>query len=231
MILDFNMRMCDSLPIESVIAVMTVGERNILFNLIKKLDDNSKIVEVGSAFGGSACIMAAANPTIEINCIDKFYSDNIYKMWQSGKKYHYRDINTWYDIHNISNNERKFEWYQAVDESFNVDLSGKLAFESLTKRFTNIKLHHGLSPLDFLNWKQPIDLYFEDAAHQNPELNLNINFWKEHIKPGGIIVGHDYQVYGEHKFPDVVYEFNNLISNGWNLITKIDSLIILQKPI
>ena len=84
-------------------------------------------------------------------------------------------------------------------------------------------LYHTLICAD---WVEPIDMYFEDAKHENPVLHSNIDFWIKHIKPNGFIVGHDYN----DLYTDVKSEFNNLIQQGWNLVTKVDALIILQKP-
>ena len=64
-----------SLPIESCYAVNTLAERELLYSFIKSLPDNSIIVEVGSAIGGSSCVMASANPTNTINCVDSFEGD------------------------------------------------------------------------------------------------------------------------------------------------------------
>jgi hypothetical protein len=100
------------------------------------------------------------------------------------------------------------------------------AFNFITKQFPNIKLLQKESPHDCADWSQPIDVYFEDALHANPLLNSNIQFWSNHIKPNGFIIGHDYN----QLCPDVMYEFNKLIQSGWRLITKVDSLIVLQKP-
>ena len=73
-------------------------------------------------------------------------------------------------------------------------------------------------------------MYLEDATHHNPVLYENIKFWSNHIKPGGFIIGHDYQNLDTGSYPDVISEFNKLIINGWDLISKVHSLIILQKP-
>jgi FkbH-like protein len=63
----------------------------------------------------------------------------------------------------------------------------------------NIRTHQGYSPDDFLDWREPIDLYFDDAVHINPMLSDNLDFWCRRLKPNGIICGHDYA----DKFPDV----------------------------
>jgi hypothetical protein len=209
--------MVNKLPVESYYGINLKSERESLYSLIKNLPDNSVIVEVGSAMGGSSCLMASVNPTIEVNCVDSFEGDIGFQCHWKDKKYAgpEDDEISFKNLHGI------------IDSCFLTDPSGKLTFETLTKRFTNIKLFNKRSPVDFLNWDKPIDLYFEDSVHQNPVLHSNIEFWCKHIKPGGFIAGHDYDTF---LFPDVTLEFNTLVDNGWILISKVESLIILQKP-
>jgi Methyltransferase domain len=63
----------------------------------------------------------------------------------------------------------------------------------------NIVALQGYSPGDFLDWKDPIDLYFEDAVHTDPILTENLQFWGGKLAPAGILCGHDYT----DRFPDV----------------------------
>jgi hypothetical protein len=200
------------IPIEGSYGINTVAERELLYSFISKLPNNSVIVEVGTALGGTACIMAATNPTITINCVDSFEGTVGYDYHWTPRRIH--------KTHNLT------ELDIIIDNCFSIDMSGKLAFETLTRNFPNIKLWQGQSPIDFLNWDTKIDVYFEDATHQNPTLHTNIDFWCRHIKPAGYIIGHDYSLQN----PDVIIEFNKLIADGWTLITKIDRIIILQKP-
>jgi len=229
MILDYHLAMWDKMPVESLFAIMRHTECNMLHCAAKQLADNSVIVEVGSALGGGACIMAAANPNITVNCVEQFQTNNI-EIWNQLKK----DIHRLYQIYHLARDQvparTSLDIVSLIDNCFLTDPTGKLAFELITKNFSNIKLHHGESPINFLNWTQPIDIYLEDATHHNPALHENIKFWSNHVKPGGFIIGHDYQNLDTISMPDVVSEFNKLIFNGWDLISKVDSLIILQKP-
>ena len=229
MILDYHLTMWNEMPVESEFAIMGHTERSVLYSAVKQLADNSVIVEVGSALGGSACIMAAANPNITVNCIEQFQYNNM-EIWNHVKTYIHRH----YQIYHLARDQIPTDTHSniisLIDDCFLTDPSGKLAFELITKNFSNIKLHPGESPINFLDWTQPIDMYLEDATHHNPALHENIKFWSDHIKPGGFIIGHDYQNLDTISMPDVVSEFNKLILNGWDLISKVDSLIILQKP-
>jgi hypothetical protein len=111
---------------------------------------------------------------------------------------------------------------------FSADKSGKLVHEHLTKSYSNITQQVGNSPNDFSNWNKEIDVYIEDACHTNPTLNSNIEFWKKFVRPGGFLVGHDYEA---ELYPDVFAEFNKLIEQGWIKVSLTETLIILQKPL
>ena len=222
--LNYWLNYCKTIPLQGEFALLSHMERNILHDLILQLDDNSIIIEIGSALGGSACILAAANPTNNIICIEPFHN-NIWSWKNQVKPYLDRHIMTWCDLHNTSV-ENQLSWISVIDSCFEEDPLGISAFHAITKDFPNIKLIRGESPYICADWSQPIDVYFEDAMHENPLLHENINFWSRHIKPNGFIVGHDY----DDRCPDVIKEFNKLIEKGWSVISKVQSLIILQKP-
>ncbi len=72
-------------------------------------------------------------------------------------------------------------------------------FRSNVADCQNVVPLQGYSPRDFMYWKDPIDLYFEDAVHTDPILAENLKFWGEKLVPTGILCGHDYTP----RFPDV----------------------------
>lgn len=76
------------------------------------------------------------------------------------------------------------------------------AFSRFTAGLKNIFPIKGYSPDVVKDWALPIDVYFDDAMHQNPVLRKNLRFWLGKIKPGGIICGHDYC----SQWPDVMNE-------------------------
>ncbi len=41
-------------------------------------------------------------------------------------------------------------------------------------------------------WKEPVDLVFIDADHRYDAVKSDIEAWTRHLKPGGILCGHDY---------------------------------------
>jgi hypothetical protein len=92
-----------------------------------------------------------------------------------------------------------------IEDRFNIKF-GLEQFKEYTADCHNIIPLQGHSPSDFKHWDIPIDLYFEDAVHQNPVFSNNINFWTSHLKPDGIICGHDYG----NDFPDIISEVNKL---------------------
>ena len=220
MILNFN----QNIPVESCFALMSNNERHALYTIISELSDNSVVVEIGSHLGGSACIMASVNPTININCIEMGHEHNIL-MWNDQKKFVNDSITNWH-IQCMQPTNNAYTYIKEIDDCFLTDITGIEALKFMTKKYSNIQVHQGQSPEDFLYWTQSIDLFFEDAIHSNPYIDLNLKFWCPHIKPGGYLVGHDYN----DDCPDVVSEFTKLIQAGWSLIAKVDSLIVLQKP-
>lgn len=55
------------------------------------------------------------------------------------------------------------------------------------------------SPDGVKDWSRPVDLYYEDAVHNDPILSRNIDFWTAKLTPTGIVCGDDYRP----RFPDV----------------------------
>jgi hypothetical protein len=102
----------------------------------------------------------------------------------------------------------------------------RAAFELFTSDCHNIVPIQGYSPDSVRGWGIPIDLYLEDAVHQNPILRANIDFWSKKVRPGGIVSGHDYS----KDWPDVVGEVNSLSVNWKCQINLKDTFWHLKKP-
>ena len=102
----------------------------------------------------------------------------------------------------------------------------KDAFDRFTDGLPNITSIKGLSPHSARGWNTPIDLFFEDATHANPNLLENLDFWISKLKPGGIVCGHDYGL----RFPDVKREVDNLARLWDKPIAIVGTLWALQKP-
>lgn len=66
-----------------------------------------------------------------------------------------------------------------------------LCYETLSK-FPNIKMVEGDSVVVAGVWTTPIDFLFIDADHTYEGARADLRAWLPHVKPGGIVVFHDY---------------------------------------
>lgn len=73
-------------------------------------------------------------------------------------------------------------------------------FINNTAQYPNIIPIKGQSPNAIRYPGDLIDIFFLDAAHNNPSDILNIKYFLPLIKPGGLLCGHDYQP----EWPEVV---------------------------
>lgn len=85
-------------------------------------------------------------------------------------------------------------------------------------------------------WQEPIDLLFIDAGHTFEEVNRDISAWLHHVKPGGIVVFHDYAK-DENAHPlhhevkravDGYFNHHGIKSGYWKTIELPDSLIAFE---
>lgn len=89
-------------------------------------------------------------------------------------------------------------------------------FQAYVSDCENIEPLIGYSPEDFLEWSKPVDLYYEDAVHQDPTFSRNLEFWTSLLQPGGVVCGDDFRL----RFPDVVRGVQRLsVAMGRELIT------------
>ena len=188
-------------------ALMITTEKEYLHQLATLIPNGGVVVEVGTFLGGSASIMAHANPNITVHTIDTYWN----------------------------NHGRHKPYVQELLNSVLGELQPR-TFESVSKLvndYKNIKLHKGISPKDFRDWNTEIDLYFDDGFHENPWLEQDINFWTKFIKHGGHLVLHDCRPYlpidDQGRFVDVEDCAINLLNNGYKKIDHIDGLLVLQK--
>ena len=52
-------------------------------------------------------------------------------------------------------------------------------------------------------WNQPIDLLYIDGDHSYEGVKADILGWSPHVRPGGFILGHDYETHPGCMFPGV----------------------------
>lgn len=97
-------------------------------------------------------------------------------------------------------------WIDNLMKTFNIDDFGLDAFKRYTADASNIIPVKAYSPSEMKHWDKKIDLFFDDAVHENPTLNANLEFWRPFVKKGGIIGGHDFC----NKWPDVKAEADRL---------------------
>ena len=90
-------------------------------------------------------------------------------------------------------------------------------FRENTKHLPNIIQIRGLCPILLDYPGDPIDVFFNDAVHYNPMDWNNIQYFKKYIKPGGLLVAHDYI---PETYPDVVENASRLEAETNNQITQ-----------
>lgn len=193
----------------SNLSLSELTERKELARISSLLPENSTIVEVGTFMGGSASIMATANPTSQIHCFDLFEDDS-YKSYRGRIQYKLFDV-----LIGKLNSERSIDNVRIV-----------------LKDYSNIHLYKLRSPEE-VQWNTPIDLYFEDGIHSDPILRNNLVFWSKFVKIEGYIVMHDHRPWLSqdhyHRFIDVEISLAKFLANGYKLISTVHSLVIIQK--
>ena len=102
-----------------------------------------------------------------------------------------------------------YAWAKSCDPSVTVYCCDRFddsedEFKLNTKDIPNIIPIKGNIPYDMGGWiPRPIDVFFLDGAHKNPEDIDAINYFLPLIKKGGIICGHDYYPIERHT-PDII---------------------------
>ena len=167
--------------------MMTADEVSLLKKIIGSLSKDSVILEIGTAWGGSAKAMAESNPLVKIFTMDLF--------------------------------EEKLSYGGTVYETY-VEVCKNLS------NFNNITVMSGNAMIDFPDWNTTIDLYFEDGAHYDPVLSINLARWTSFLKPGGFLLMHDHSDF----CPDVGKNIDKLISSGtFTIIETVGSLTVLKR--
>ena len=99
-------------------------------------------------------------------------------------------------------------------------------FKIHTADCPNIRALQGYSPVQFQDWSDPIDLYYEDAVHTNPILAQNLDFWSGKLKPTGVLCGDDYRP----RFPDVMNGAQALAKRFGRELIRVDFFWCLLPP-
>lgn len=205
---------------ESCLSGISIRERRMLMQTVKRLPKNSVILETNSDLGGRATIMSNANQDIIINSIETF-TGNLKDQFDGMKPWLESQMT---DLTSDPDGTKTF--LSQIENSFKEDITGKKAWEIITFPYKNIKLFSDYSLEDLeLIWNTPIDLCIIDI-HQNPRLHDNLKLWTYHIKTEGLLLAH---LYDTELGPDVVTEIDKLLSQGWKLVRKLDRFILIQK--
>lgn len=116
------------------------------------------------------------------------------------------------------------EWVeklQKVERPFSME-----AFQYYTRDCKTVQAIKGYSPQDVQHWDEPIDLYFDDAVHEDPGFSSNVDFWIKFIKPGGYFCGHDFRD-GYH---DIIRRGLEIASEWNSTLHIVDSFFWVQRP-
>ncbi len=172
---------------------MTEEELGCIARLAATVQENGRIMELGSLFGLSSWTWAQnASMSVTVYCVDP---------WQ------------------------RAPWIEVMEHKFNV-VYGLETFQRHTADCPNIVALPGYSPMDMADWNLPIDVYFDDSVHTNPTFRQNLRFWLRHVKPGGILCGHDYGP----AFPDIVAEVQELAEELGAALEVVGSLWVMHLP-
>jgi predicted O-methyltransferase YrrM len=192
---------------KSKFALLSEKEKFLLFNFTTKLKAKSVVLEVGTFLGGSAVIMASANPKITIHTVDNYYDGH---------------------------DRNKPKVADMLREALGDAPRSLESVQTLVGNYKNIVLHKGKSPIDFQDWNSPIDVYFEDGWHSNPIFTQNIEFWTKFLKKDGYLILHDYRPFLPDDHPSKMFDvikWVDQVSSDYQVVDQVDSLIIFKKLI
>ena len=144
-------------------SMMTESEQLLLTHIVRELDPEAEILEIGSWLMGSARLMAEANLQAHILCVDPFSGPVV---------------------------EQSSLDYLKDHPEFQGNRTPELA-RALVKDLDNIAIMPAVSPHNLDPHPQAFDLYFEDGNHDDPLLKANLDYWLPLLKPNGILALHD----------------------------------------
>jgi hypothetical protein len=117
--------------------------------------------------------------------------------------------------------------YESWLESF-AKANGEISKEAFLRRVPDERVEaiQGSSPSCVSGWwRDPIDLYWDDADHANPGFASNLRFWSRHVKPGGVVCGHDYH------WPDISGEAGILAAEWGTTVQRLGTSVWwIRKP-
>lgn len=166
------------------LSLSSLPERAFLFRLSHDLQENSKIVEIGSWVGESSCLLATGLKGAE----SKLYAiDNF--------------------IGNASELDAKDRYKKRMDKlkvnNTKEFFDKNIAHFGLESKVAPIVADSVLAAKDFCEKEKSIDLIFIDGDHSIDGTKKDINTWLPFLKDGGIMVFHDFS--SNHGVPHAIW--------------------------
>lgn len=172
---------------ESLGMTTPLGDRITLAALVELVRDGDPSVplvylEVGSWTGSSALAVASCS-NVEIHCVDHW--------------------------------EGQADSADYLSKLITRDrITPKQAFQifkqNIATSWANIIAHRDCSTSVAATWQKKLDIVFLDGGHLEEEVEADVNAWLPHIRPGGILCGHDYS----NTFPGVQRVVDRLVPDG-----------------
>jgi hypothetical protein len=100
-------------------------------------------------------------------------------------------------------NTKKFNYTQPGIPNSNFKYNLWQDFKNNVKEFSNIIPMRGFCPSEIKYPGDPIDIFFLDASHSNPNDWDNLEYFIQFMKPTGMICGHDYKEDHPHVMENV----------------------------
>jgi hypothetical protein len=196
-----------------VASLMHYTEKYALHFIASRLSPGSVVVEIGGFLGGSAAVMAHANPTISVISIDQYDTKE----------------------HSFHQDQQKM-----IDGVYGVGKARTLENAKQWIGYNNVHLIEAVSPYDLFQYNvdnKQIDVYFEDAVHSDPGLAANIDYWFPKVVKGGLVIMHDYRPWlpphlsqPPYRFPDVERHVDQLVKSKYTeILVHVRGLIVLKK--
>jgi SAM-dependent methyltransferase len=143
---------------------MTRPELELISGIAADLPNHSVIVEIGSFAGRSSAHWAAnSRPTVVIFCIDPF--DAVV-------------------------DDFSFEHIQGDRSGVRGRASGELFAEQMRTWMPRVIAVSEASPPS--TWSESADVIFVDGDHTFDGVRRDLEFWIDHLQPGGRLLGHDW---------------------------------------
>lgn len=154
-----------------VFSLSSWPDKFLLHRVAKLLKPGSVAVEVGTYLGGSASILAHANPELEVHSYD-LYNPH----WHYDEKH--------YEIVASALGAGKLRTLENVKE--------------YVSRYPNLNLHQ-VTNSEVVKFDRQVDLFIEDSSHEEPQLTSCLVNWLPKVKVGGILMMHDFRPWGTNE--------------------------------